>query len=50
MIQPSKRYQIFISSTFTDLKEERDEVTQAIMELGHFPYGMEAFPATNGMD
>ena len=47
MIQPSKRYQIFISSTFTDLKEERDEVTQAIMELGHFPYGMEAFPATN---
>lgn len=47
MISPNKRYQIFISSTFTDLKEERAEVTQAILELGHMPYGMEAFPAAN---
>lgn len=47
MISPNKRYQIFISSTFKDLKEERAEVTQAILELGHMPYGMEAFPAAN---
>jgi len=47
MISPNKRYQVFISSTFTDLKEERAEVTQAILELGHMPYGMEAFPAAN---
>lgn len=47
MISPNKKYQVFISSTFTDLKEERAEVTQAILELGHMPYGMEAFPAAN---
>jgi len=43
----NKRYQIFISSTYEDLIEERAEVTQAIMELNHMPYGMEAFPAAN---
>ncbi|WP_101689117.1 DUF4062 domain-containing protein [Dysgonomonas massiliensis] len=42
-----KRFQVFISSTFNDLIEERAEVTQAIMELNHMPYGMEAFPAAN---
>lgn len=47
MTSPDKRYQIFISSTFSDLKDERAEVTQAVMELGHIPYGMEAFPAAN---
>lgn len=47
MISQNKRYQVFISSTFIDLKEERAEVTQAILELGHMPYGMEAFPAAN---
>lgn len=47
MTSENKRYQIFISSTFSDLKEERAEVTQAIMEINHMPYGMEAFPAAN---
>ncbi len=42
-----KKYQIFISSTYKDLKEERAEAIQAIMELDHIPYGMEAFPATH---
>lgn len=41
----NKRYQIFISSTFSDLIEERDKVTQAVLKLGHFPAGMELFPA-----
>jgi hypothetical protein len=40
-----KRYQIFISSTFTDLQEERAKVQQAVMELECIPAGMEAFPA-----
>lgn len=47
MNNENKRYQVFISSTFVDLKEERSQVTQAIMELNHMPYGMEAFPAAN---
>lgn len=42
-----KRYQIFISSTFTDLKEERQAVLKAILELDHMPAGMELFPATD---
>lgn len=43
----SIRYQVFVSSTFTDLKEERAEVLQAIWELDCIPTGMEAFLATN---
>lgn len=42
-----KRYQIFISSTFADLEEERKEVMQAIIGLNCFPAGMEMFPASN---
>lgn len=40
-----KRYQIFISSTYSDLKEERDKVMQAVLKLKCFPAGMELFPA-----
>ena len=39
-----KRYQIFVSSTFTDLKQERQAVLTAILELDHMPAGMELFP------
>ena len=42
-----KRYQIFISSTYKDLIEERRKVTQAILKLYHFPIGMEMFHADN---
>lgn len=42
-----KRYQVFISSTFEDLKEERQSVLRAILELGHMPAGMELFPASD---
>jgi hypothetical protein len=42
-----KRYQIFISSTFVDLKDERQAVLKAILELDHMPAGMELFPATD---
>ncbi len=40
-----KRYQIFISSTFTDLKAERSKVIQTILNLKCFPAGIELFPA-----
>ncbi len=42
-----KRYQIFISSTFEDLKDERQSVLKAILELNHMPAGMELFPASD---
>ena len=41
------KYQIFVSSTYEDLKEERKEVSQAILECNCFPTGMELFPASN---
>ncbi|MER9933746.1 DUF4062 domain-containing protein [Mesorhizobium sp. M0088] len=43
----SIRHQIFVSSTFTDLIEERAEVIQALWELDCIPTGMEAFVASN---
>lgn len=42
-----KRYQVFVSSTFVDLQEERKEVMQALLELDCIPAGMELFPASN---
>lgn len=42
-----KRYQIFISSTYTDLREERARVIQTIMEMDCIPAGMELFPAAD---
>jgi len=42
-----KRYQVFISSTYEDLKEERSSIIQVLWELNCIPYGMEVFPATN---
>ena len=41
------RYQVFVSSTYEDLIEERKQVTQAILECECFPAGMELFPASN---
>lgn len=41
------RYQVFISSTFTDLSEERKAVTWAVLKAKHIPAGMENFPAAD---
>jgi hypothetical protein len=41
------RYQIFVSSTFRDLRKERQAVLDAVLELNHFPSGMEVFPAAD---
>ncbi len=42
-----KRYQVFISSTYEDLKEERKEVVESILETNNIPVGMELFAASN---
>ena len=45
-----KRYQVFVSSTFADLTEERQKVIQALMEMDCIPAGMELFPAADDAD
>lgn len=42
-----KRYQIFVSSTFVDLQDERSKVMQTLMEMDCIPAGMELFPAAD---
>lgn len=42
-----KIYQVFISSTYEDLKMERQEVMAAVVSTGNVPIGMEYFPAGN---
>lgn len=42
-----KRYQIFVSSTFRDLEDERKSVIQTLMEMDCIPSGMELFPAAD---
>lgn len=43
----TKKYQVFVSSTYSDLVEERKEATRAILECDCFPSGMELFQASN---
>jgi len=40
-----KKLQVFVSSTFTDLREERQAAVEAILSSGHIPAGMELFAA-----
>ncbi|WP_430898652.1 MULTISPECIES: DUF4062 domain-containing protein [unclassified Paraflavitalea] len=40
-----KKLQVFVSSTFTDLIEERQAAVEAILSSGHIPAGMELFSA-----
>jgi len=42
-----KRYQVFVSSTYADLKDERQKVIQTLMEMDCIPAGMELFPASD---
>lgn len=41
----NKKLQVFVSSTFTDLKMERQAAVEAILTAGHIPAGMELFTA-----
>jgi len=43
----NKKYQVFVSSTYKDLKEERMAVTHLLLKMGFIPVGMEQFPASN---
>jgi hypothetical protein len=38
-----KKLQVFVSSTFVDLRQERQAAVEAILEAGHIPAGMELF-------
>nr|WP_146077661.1 DUF4062 domain-containing protein [Clavibacter michiganensis] len=42
-----RRHQVFISSTFADLTDERREIIQSLLEMDCIPAGMEMFPAAN---
>ncbi len=40
-----KKYQVFVSSTFNDLRTEREKALMTILESDCIPVGMEYFPA-----
>lgn len=42
-----KKIQVFISSTYIDLVDERQAAVQAVLDSGHIPAGMELFKAGN---
>ena len=41
-----KKYQVFVSSTYVDLAQERQELLRVLLELDCIPVGMELFPAS----
>lgn len=43
----NKKLQVFVSSTYTDLIDERQAAVEAILDAGHIPAGMELFKAGN---
>lgn len=47
MAEIEKKYQVFVSSTYEDLQQERQEVIHALLELDCIPSGMELFPAAD---
>lgn len=42
-----KKYQVFVSSTYEDLQEERKAVIEALLQMNCFPVGMEYFNASD---
>lgn len=42
-----RKYQVFISSTFKDLVEQRNQVVEVVLRLSHLPVGMEIFNAAS---
>ena len=42
-----KKYQVFVSSTYEDLQEERKAVIEALLQMNCFPVGMEYFNAAD---
>ena len=44
---PKVKHQVFISSTYLDLQNERREAMRAVLKLNCIPAGMELFPAAD---
>ncbi len=42
-----KKYQVFVSSTYEDLQDERKAVMEALLQMNCFPVGMEYFNAAD---
>jgi hypothetical protein len=47
MSTEQSRFQVFVSSTYLDLREPRQQVTMTLLECDAFPTGMEIFPAAD---
>lgn len=47
MSRPERWYKVFVSSTFLDLREERKQISKALLEANCIPMGMEIFPASD---
>jgi Domain of unknown function (DUF4062) len=47
MATDQRRFEVFVSSTHSDLREARQRVTMTLLECDAFPTGMEIFPATD---
>jgi hypothetical protein len=45
-----RRYQVFISSTFNDLKDQRKDAIEVVFERGHIPIALENFSARSKSD
>lgn len=43
----NKKLQVFVSSTYLDLKDERQKAVEGILRAGHIPAGMELFIPAN---
>jgi hypothetical protein len=46
-VKMEKVYQVFVSSTYSDLKDERQQVSETLAKAGYIPSGMELFPAAD---
>lgn len=46
----ARKYSIFISSSFKDLKEARHQLLVEILKIGHIPIGMEMFHAGDALN
>ena len=46
-LKMKKKLQVFISSTYEDMKDERQKAVEAILAAGHIPAGMELFASEN---
>lgn len=48
-VSNERKYQVFVSSTFNDLQEARQELMLALLSMGLIPTGMELYPTeSNG--